>query len=93
MWESPFLADLAVGFRLDRLVCSGQRGKKYFACTTLQLGPFVAAAPHLVYTPLGTPPRKDVAKLVAKLLGVGIYDAQPTKALGALVASKKGYGA
>ena len=34
-----------------------------------------------------------MAKLVAKLLGVGSYHARPTKALGALIASKIGYGA
>ena len=74
VWQSPLLTELAVEFGLDRLICSGQRGKKYIICTTAQLGPCRSTAPHLVHPSSGTPARCDVAKLVAKLVDIVLED-------------------
>ena len=60
--------------------------------TTAQLGPCRSAVPHLVYPSAGTPSRCEVAKLVAKLVGVCIYEPRPAKALGSLI-GKRGFGA
>ena len=92
VWESPLLTELTVEFGLDRLICSGHRGKKYIMCTTAQLGPCRSAVPHLVCPSAGTPSRCEVAKLVAKLVGVCIYEPRPAKALGSLI-GKRGFGA